>query len=120
MFIVDRIVALLRPTDKMLQWMKELPSAPDVITMKNLQTDCTALLLPSFESPRQAEIYIKQIFEGIFESELISWGVPQSNWPSPRDYNLFKQWFKLEYHSVLFDIAYLEEQRALKAAAVTA
>ncbi|MAZ39564.1 MAG: VacJ [Legionellales bacterium] len=116
MFVVDRIVAILRPTDKMLHWIKDLPNAPDIMTIKNLQTDCTALLLPPFESPRQADAYIKGIYEGIFESELISWGVPKEEWPENRTYPLFKQWFNTEFHSVLFDIAFLEEEKKRNAA----
>lgn len=116
MFVVDRIVAVLRPTDKMLHWIKTLPHAPDVVTMKNLQTDCTALLLPTFESPRQADLYLKQICEGILESELIAWGIPTIDWPKVRDYALFKEWYKVEYHSIIFDAAYLEEQKKAKVA----
>lgn len=109
MFVVDRIVAILKPTEKMLSWLKEQPTAPDIATLKNLQLDSTALLLPAFESPRQAEAYIKQIYNRIFESELISLGLPKEAWPANRSYELFKTWFILEYHSVLFDVAYMEE-----------
>jgi hypothetical protein len=111
MFVVDRIVAVLRPTEKMLHWVKTLPNAPDMVTIKNLQTDCTALLLPSFETPKQAEMYIKQIHEGILESELISWGILKNHWPPVLDYALFKSWFNVEYHSVIFDTAFIEAQK---------
>jgi len=111
MFVVDRIVAVLRPTEKMLNWIKGLPHAPDVMTFKNLQNDCTALLLPPFESPKQADAYVRQIYDGIFDSELISWGIPQEDWPKERNYQLFQEWFTVEYHSVLFDVAFLEEQK---------
>lgn len=116
MFVVDRIVAVLRPTEKMLHWIKDLPNAPDVMTIKNLQTDCTALLLPPFESPKQADAYIKDIYDGIFEGELIAWGIPEADWPQERNYQLFKQWFNVEYHSVLFDVAFIEEQKKREAA----
>jgi len=114
MFVVDRIVAILRPTTKMLHWIKDLPNAPDSMTIKNFQTDCTTLLLPPFESPKQADAYLKQIYEGVFENELISWGIPPELWPADRNFALFKQWFDIDYHSVLFDVAFTEREEQLK------
>ncbi len=112
MFIVDRIVAIVRPRQKMLEWLHQQPEVQANFSLQNLQTDCTALLIPPFESPRQAKEYIKQSYLAIFEGELVSWGLPKTSWPTDRSYALFEEWFMLEFHSVVLDMAYLEQQKA--------
>lgn len=110
MFIVDRIVAIIRPKQKMLEWLHDQPEVQANFSLQNLQTDCTALLIPPFESPRQAREYIKQTYQGIFEGELISWGLPKSSWPKDRSHELFETWFTVEFHSVVLDMGYVEQK----------
>ncbi|NNM58668.1 MAG: hypothetical protein HKM04_02520 [Legionellales bacterium] len=112
MFIVDRIVAIIRPKQKMLEWLHDQPEVQANFSLQNLQTDCTALLIPPFESPRQAREYIKQTYQGIFEGELISWGLPNASWPQNRTYELFESWFTIEFHSVVLDMGYVEQTQA--------
>ena len=109
MFEVDRIAAVVRPKDAMLNWIKEHPSKFDSVTLKNLRKDCLTLLLPTFDGPKQATAYIEQIYLGIFEAELISWGIPKLAWPE-QTLELFNSWFDVEFHSMLYDIAYVEER----------
>lgn len=111
MLIIERVVAILRPTEKMLNWIKNLPDAPDAVTIKNLQHDCTAFLLPAFDSPRQADAYLKDICHDVLEGELISWGIPRALWPEVLDHTLFLAWFTPEYHSVLFDTLSLDSHK---------
>ena len=109
MLIVDRIVAIVRPKQKMLDWLHKQPSIEVNFHLQNLQTDCTALLIPPFESPRQAKEYIQQIYATIFEGELVSWGLPKTVWPADRTYELFTQWFHIEFHSVVLDLSFSEK-----------
>ncbi len=112
MFIVDRIVTIIRPKQKMLEWLHKQPEVQANFSLENLQTDCTALLIPPFESPRQAKEYIRQAYLEIFEEELISWGLPKTSWPQNRTYELFNEWFNVDFHSVVLDMGYLEKQKA--------
>lgn len=114
MFEIDRVAALVRPTEKMLGWLKTHPSRYDNMTLKNLQKDCIILLIPPFDGPKQAMEYIKQIYNGIFEAELISWGVPETAWPNNRSLEVFLEWFEVEFHSMIYDVAYLEESKKLR------
>lgn len=111
MFIVDRIAAIVRPKQKMLDWLQNHTDVDAKISLDGLQNDCTALLIPTFDSPRQAREYIKQTFPAIFEGELTSWGLPKTAWPADRNYDLFNDWFNIEFHSVVLDVGFLEEQR---------
>jgi hypothetical protein len=110
MFIVDRIVAIIRPKQKMLEWLHQHPEVQASFSLSDLQSDCTALLIPPFESPRQAKEYIKQSYLEIFEGELISWGLAKTSWPTDRTFELFNDWFNIDFHSVVLDMGYVEQQ----------
>jgi hypothetical protein len=109
MFEVDRVAAVIKPTAAMFDWLKNHPSKYDSVTLESLRKDCIVLLIPAFDGPRQSMEYIKQIYKGIFEAELISWGLAEQSWPKNRSLEIFLQWFEIEFHSVIYDVAYAEE-----------
>jgi len=108
MYIVDRIIAILRPKPALTNWLRTAKHDIEPSTLRNLQHDSTVLMLPPFENPKQADTYIRQIFTGIFESELISWGLDKNYWPDI-SYARFTEWFGIEYHSVVFDVAFVDK-----------
>ncbi len=111
MFEVDRIAAVVRPTKAMLEWLYTQPSQYDHVTLESLQEDCVVLLIPPFDGPKQSMEYIRQIYKGILEAELISWGVPESARPKDCTLDTFLKWFKVEFHSVIYDVMYLQQEK---------
>jgi len=111
MFEVDRIVAIIRPTAALLDFLKNLPKPMDSGVLKNVEKDCTVLLIPSFDGPKQAQAYIDQIYLSIFEAEFSSWGIPKNAWPKERSLEIFKTFYQVDFHSMVYDIAYLEQQQ---------
>jgi len=105
MYEVDRLVVVIKPTEPLLLWLQERSRVQKDLTIDQLQKDCTVLLVPPFRSPQKAEEYIDTIYQGIFENELESWGIPEENWPENRDLKTFHHWFNVEFHSMVFDIA---------------
>ncbi len=106
MFAVDRIVTIIKPTSTMLRWLNHSLAEP--LTLQNLRKDCLTLLIPEFDGPRQALAYIESIFQPILEAQLIAFGIPQAIWPKQHDLELFTAWFDIEFHSMIYDVAYLE------------
>ena len=113
MFEIDRIAAVIKPTAKMLHFLNKCPSVEENINLTNLRKDCIVLLIPDFSGPKQATEYIKTIYSGIFDAELVSWGIPKEEWPSDRTLEMFKEWFDIEFHSMIYDVAYLEEKQKI-------
>jgi hypothetical protein len=109
MFEVDRVAAVIKPTKVMHQWISTNITKYENVTLKQMQSDCVVLMIPAFDGPKQAISYIKQIYGSIFEAELISWGASKDQWPTSRSFELFQQWFSIDFHSKIFDIAYAEE-----------
>ena len=109
MFEVDRVAAVIKPTKIMHEWISGNITKYENISLQQMQNDCAVLLIPSFDGPGQATAYIKQIYQNIWEAELTSWGVPKEQWPLKRSFELFQQWFSIEFHSNVFDLAFAEE-----------
>jgi hypothetical protein len=106
MFEVNRSLALLRPQAPFLAWLKSLPGAIDPqLTLEALAADCNALLIPPVDDADAARGFVLQSYRQLFEAELADWCEDQSLWPQNISPNLFQQWFKLEIHSVLTDLA---------------
>ena len=45
----------------------------------------------------------KDIFQDLFELELLSWIVDDEMWPENITYKTFLEWFGVEFHSLIFD-----------------
>jgi hypothetical protein len=111
MFQVDRVAAVVRPTEKMMNFLKKQAGYRETSGV-GPQKDCTILLIPQFEGPGQATAYIKGMAQAIFEGELASWDIDSSLWPKDRSYATFSQWFSVEYHSLIYDLVLLEAHLA--------
>jgi len=110
MLELERIVVLIKPKQKMYQWLKNQPETDPKLTLHKLRSDSTALLIPPFKTPKKAREYIEGIYPGIFENELESWHIPEERWPDDRSIEVFAEWFDVEYHSLVLDLAAIDDQ----------
>ncbi len=110
LYEVDRMVVILRPTQAFLDWVNShAQNENEKVTLNALQEDCTALLIPPFDTLPDAEEYLENSFAEIFENELEGWFIDPSYWPENRTYKLFNEWFNIDFHSLAFDLAYGDE-----------
>lgn len=109
MYEIDRVVAIIKPTEKMLSWLKQQTSEFAELTLDDIRADCTALLIPAFDDPDMAEQYIEEIFPAIFENELELWVSDEEHWPHDRSLEMFNRWFNIEFHSMVFDLGNAED-----------
>ncbi|AUH52770.1 VacJ [Chromobacterium sp. ATCC 53434] len=106
MFEVNRSIALLRPQAPFLAWLKSLPGGIDPrLTLAELAAGGNALLIPAADDYDDARHFVQQRYRELFEAELADWCEDQSLWPQNLSPNLFQQWFQLEIHPVVTDLA---------------
>lgn len=110
MYDIDRIVTIIKPKQKMLEWLLQQPDIETDTTLEEIRKDCTALLIPIFEDEEQATQFIASIFENLFANELATWNPDETSWPEHRTFEMFTQWFELEFHSLVFDLAPDEDE----------
>ena len=102
---LDRVAAVLKPSELMLDWINKHTVESDRLVLSEIQTDCTVILLPTFDDEDSAEAYLNEIYDDLFISELSSWHDDEALWPNNRSLDLFLQWFEVEFHSMVFDVA---------------
>ena len=103
MDVINRAVAVIKPRQPYLDWAKSIPGPADDVTLDEVRTDCTAILIPDFDDPAEAEAFIATIADDLFEMELDSWDRDPRTWPVNRSYAIFREWFDVEIHSIVLD-----------------
>ena len=99
--MLNRAVLIVRPKQPYLDWAAELD---DSGVLPDPQGEQTVYLIPSFEDDDEAWEILEEFYPTVFESELYSWDTDPASWPPDRDFELFRQWFDIELHSVVEDL----------------
>lgn len=106
----ERTIVTISAKAACLAWVNALPETKSPLTLKELQDDSTALLIPYAEDTNEAKIYIANISQCLFENELASWSEDEKLWPKTLDYDTFCEWFDVAIYNHVFDLASLDEQ----------
>ena len=99
--MLNRGVLIVRPKQPYLDWAAGLDDSGIVPDVDGEQT---VYLVPSFEDDDEAWEIIEQVYVEVFERELYGWHTDESAWPQCRTFQLFLEWFELEFHSVVEDL----------------
>ena len=100
---INRAIAVIKPRQPYVDWALSLPGDPDEMSIDDLRRDCTAILIPEFDTPAESEAFIASIAPELFEAELDAWYRDRTTWPMDRDYRVFREWFDVEIHSIVLD-----------------
>lgn len=100
---INRSVAVIKPKQPYVDWINQLPGTEEKLTVEDLQSDCTAILIPEFDRPEESRAFISAMAETLFEEELSGWCIDESLWPKKRTNRMFWKWFDVEVHSEVWD-----------------
>ena len=75
------------------------------LTVARAKTYGTAYLLPEFELEEDLQEWVEENATWIFEFQLAAWTEDESVWPATRDLKTFREWFRIDIHSVVVDVA---------------
>jgi len=101
--MVNRGMLVVKAKEPFQEWVNSLEAHSD-ITIKEINDDCTAYLIPEFEDDHQRNRILKKLYPDIFVEHLLEWCTDEVRWPQKRTLVLFKKWFELEFHSVVEDL----------------
>ena len=76
-----------------------------MLTVARARPYGTAILLPEFELEEDVQEWIEENASWIFEFQLSAWTEDESIWPQVRDIKTFREWFHVDIHSVVVDVA---------------
>lgn len=107
--MINRGAILLKYREPAIRWINEAdPYEEDPgITREDLQQDRTVYLVSNEDADGEVAVqrWVEANYEALFESELSGWYNDPDLWPKPRTLGVFREWFDVEYHSVVVDTA---------------
>ena len=75
------------------------------LTVARTKSYGSAFLLPEFEQEEDLQEWVEDNYAWMFEFQLSAWTEDESAWPSTRDLKTFREWFRIDVHSVVVDAA---------------
>jgi len=106
-FTINRSMVTLVPEQPFLEWIKAVdPDPMPDLTLEHVREDQSVFLLPSEigDSPDNATHWVEKRWRGFFEFMLGEW-FDDSLWPQELSLQMFREWFSLRFHSMVFDMA---------------
>ncbi len=106
-FTINRHLIVLLPKQPALDWIIRVDPNPLDITLVQLRQEQDAFLVPHevLDGIEDAEQWVYRRWKMFFELFIGSWYIDESLWPKNRTLKMFKQWFDVQYHSMVWDLA---------------
>jgi len=74
------------------------------LTVARAKTYGTVYLLPEFELEEDVQEWVEENADWLFEFQLAAWTEDEAAWPAARDLKTFREWFRVDIHSVVVDV----------------
>ena len=105
MRLVNRTAISLIGEAPFVDWMNanDADSAKGTITVARAKPYGTVVLLPEFELEEDIQEWVEDNASWLFEFQLASWTDDEALWPADRDLKTFREWFRVDIHSVVVD-----------------
>jgi hypothetical protein len=105
--MINRGAILLRYKEPAVRWIHEADPCPDEVpmTLEEVNRERIVYLVSEDDADGDdaVESWVRLNFELLFENELEGWYTDPDLWPQDRSYELFREWFSVECHSMLVD-----------------
>ena len=107
MRVINRTAVTLVGAKPYLDWTleKEADFNRGALTVARAKTYGTAFLLPELELEEDVQEWIEENAVMLFEFALSAWTDDESAWPASRDLKTFREWFRIDIHNVVIDVA---------------
>jgi len=104
---INRAVIVLLPKQPALDWIKRIDPSPPNLTLDELRQESDAFLVRDerMEFPEDAERWVHRRWKMFFEMFIADWYIDESLWPQKRTLKMFKDWFEIQYHPMVWDLS---------------
>lgn len=104
-FVLNRTVLILISKQPFLDWLNAAHQNPLSLTLEMLRIDNDTFLIPQYEDPLHAVKWAEDHWQFLFDSILFDWVTDESVWPQNRTLDIFLEWFDIDVHSMVWDLA---------------
>ena len=105
--MVNRGAVILKYKEPAIRWINEADPVKRTsgVTADALVNERTIYLVDvlDVDGDKAVEEWIAANFKNLFKEELEGWYTDSALWPKRRTLGLFREWFDVEYHSVIID-----------------
>ena len=107
MRVVNRTAVTVVGVGPYLEWTRSRDADfnRNQLTVSRVKPHGSAFLLPEVDFEEDLQEWVEENHGWIFEFQLSAWTADESAWPANRDLRMFKEWFRIDLHSVVVDIA---------------
>ncbi len=100
----SRLAVSIRAKEPVREWLAGLPS-PITLSLEQINVEPSVYLVPDRDYDDDIELLKGGYWESIFEHELDNWWSEPHDWPQERTSDLFLDWFEVEVHGMIVDLA---------------
>jgi hypothetical protein len=106
MRVLNRTAVTIVGAGPYIDWTRRNDADADkgTLTVVRAKTYGTAYLLPEFELEEDLQEWVEENATWLFEWQLAAWTEDESTWPAARDLKAFREWFRIDVHSVVVDV----------------
>jgi len=107
MRVVNRTAVTISAAQPYIDWTRTHDADVDkgMLTIARAKPFGSAFLLPEFDLEEDVQEWIEENATWLFEFQLASWTEDESVWPDSRDLKTFREWFRVDIHSIVVDVA---------------
>jgi len=107
MRVINRTAVSITGAQPYIDWTghHDATATRGMLTVPRVQPFGTAYLLPEFELEEDVQEWIEDNAVWLFEFQLSAWTEDEALWPPTRDLRTFREWFRVDIHSVVVDVA---------------
>jgi hypothetical protein len=107
MRVVNRTAISVTGAQPYVDWTRRHDASANrgMLTVERATPYGTAYLLPEFELEEDVQEWVEENAPWLFEFQLSAWTDDESTWPASRDLKTFREWFRIDIHSVVVDVA---------------
>lgn len=99
--MLNRGAIIVRPKQPYLDWAASLN---DSDLVPDGEGERTIYLVPEYGDDDEAMEMLARTYDLIFEEELVGWHTVEADWPKNRTFEMFLDWFEVEFHSMVDDL----------------
>ena len=107
MRVVNRTAVTVVGAKPFIDWTRNTDADVNkgAMTVARAKTFGSAFLLPEFELEEDVQEWVEENASWLFEFQLAAWTDDETTWPATRDLNTFRDWFRIDIHNVVVDVA---------------
>jgi hypothetical protein len=107
MRVINRTAVTITGAQPYTDWTLRTDAdfAKGALTVARAKTYGSAYLLPELELEEDVQEWVEDNATWLFEFQLAAWSEDETSWPATRDLKTFRDWFRVDIHNVVVDMA---------------